>query len=130
MQQPTQQQAEQEAEQQTQQRINTTRNDDSSSAHDVDSQPSNAGDLEHLLAISEEEFMEPWVDFIKRATHLAEAALDKCGISEWTMVYAKRKWRWAHRVQNQDTNQWPRLALHWDPQKDPRRHATRHAAHP
>ena len=61
------------------------------------------------------ELLEPWVDFIKRATHIAEATISKQNISQWTTTYLRRKWRWAQRLTTVPDNRWCRLITNWKP---------------
>ena len=58
------------------QRNNNDNNHDSdtNTGDDVASALSNADNYHDLIQLPEEDFLEPWVDFIKRATRAAEEA--------------------------------------------------------
>ena len=116
----------------TPRRTQQLRNDNTSehSTDDVASNTSNKTDLEQLITLSEEELLEPWPDFIKRATRTVEATIAKLKIDEWTVCYLRRKWRWALRIANQDANRWSRIAAQWQPQLDDKRRGARPQARP
>ena len=59
--------------------------------------------------------LEPWTEFIKRATHIADETIKKLNMQEWTVAYWRKQWRWAERIANQPPNRWSRLALEWNP---------------
>ena len=81
----------------------TTQNETISetSTDDVASNTSNKSNLEQLVTLSDCELLEPWQDFIRRATREVEATTAKLDIDDWTTTYLRRKWRWAKRVANQ-----------------------------
>ena len=74
--------------------------------------------------------LEPWPDYIKRATRIAEHRLAAQHIEAWTTTLLRRKWRWASRVAAQPHNRWTRLVIAWQPQLDHTRCATRRQARP
>ena len=47
--------------------------------------------------------VEPWFDFLKRATVIAYTTIRKFSLEDWTTTYFKRKWRWAARIAQQPT---------------------------
>ena len=77
--------------------------------------PSATTGTHELLADTNKDDLEPWVDFIKRATHIAEATISKQNISQWTTAYLRRKWRWAQRLTTVPDNRWCRLITKWKP---------------
>ena len=65
----------------------------------------------------EENVLEPWVDWIRRVTHAAEANLQKLKIRAWTEQARKRKWRFAAELfSGSGGRKWSHLALQWNPQ--------------
>ena len=103
--------------------------DESQSTNDATSNPPDTN-LEHLITLTNEELLEPWPEFIKRATRAVETQLAKLHIEEWTTYYLRKKWRWASRTAQQPTNRWSRLAAQWDPQLINPRRAHRPQARP
>jgi hypothetical protein len=59
--------------------------------------------------------LEPWVDWIRRTTHDALAAIARIGIPEWTELQHRRTWRWAGHVLRRDDGRWTRRVLEWTP---------------
>eukprot|EP00973_Karenia_brevis_P011725 1586795-Karenia_brevis.AAC.1 len=55
------------------------------------------------------ETLEPWVEWIKRATHQAEERARKLNVEDWVMVHRRMKWRWAARIAQQSSDRWPRM---------------------
>ena len=74
--------------------------------------------------------LEPWPDYIRRATATAEQHLQKLNLPSWPITYLRRKWRWALRVATQPHNRWPNRAAAWQPQFDLKRITTRRQGHP
>ena len=71
---------------------------DSNSTNDVSSSSSNTTDLENLIQLTDDDLQEPWADFMKRATHTAEALAHKYNVEDWATLHLRRQWRWAQRV--------------------------------
>ena len=69
----------------------------------------------------EDDSLEPWVDWIKRATHFAEDMLAESGGESWVLAQRRRKWRWAGRVARLDDNRWTKQTLLWEPPAGERR---------
>ena len=82
------------------------------------------------MAFDARQPLEPWADFVKRATRIAEVAIEKVEIEEWTTTFFRKQWRWAARVARQDHDRWSRLAAEWDPGIDDKRHGFRRQARP
>ena len=74
--------------------------------------------------------MEPWPEYIKRATTAAEQHLHRLHIESWPTTYLKRKWRWAARVAAQPLTRWTRLSVTWQPQLDHKKITARRQARP
>ena len=100
------------------------------STDDVASKTSNGEDLENLIILNEDELMEPWPEFIKRATRTAEKLITKFKIQEWTTVFLRKQWKWAQRIGNQSQNRWSKIAAQWQPDLDPTHPAARRQARP
>lgn len=102
---------------------------DSQSTDDVDSTTCDANNLDDLGPTADED-LEPWPDFIKRATRVAEESIQKLGIEEWTVALYKRKWRWANRIASHSSDRWTRLAAEWQPELHDGRPTIRKQARP
>ena len=74
--------------------------------------------------------LEPWPEFIKRATRIAEDHLTNANLQEWTTLFLRKQWRWAQRIANQSQDRWSRLVTQWQPELDTKRHAQRQQARP
>ena len=59
---------------------------------------------------------EPWQDFIKRTTTIAERLLSSLDIETWDITYWRRKWQWTSRLAEQHHDRWSRIAYLWQPQ--------------
>ena len=101
--------------------------DDNHSAHSTDDVASNTSstNLEHLIELTDQELLEPWPDFIKRAMRTIEARLERLNIEDWTTLYLRKKWRRAARVAQQPDDRWSRLVVQWDPEVTHPRRAKR-----
>ena len=87
---------------------------------DVTSNPSEPTVINNDSDVEKQD-LEPWIEYIKRATRIAEQMASRLYIEEWTAALWKRQWRWAHRVATQSRNRWSSLAARWDPSiHDPR----------
>ena len=67
--------------------------------------------------------LEPWCEFLKRVTHVAEQQASAAGLQEWLSTWRKRSWRWARKVATDSNGKWSQTALRWCPQL----HASRKA---
>ena len=107
-------------------------NDDtnSNSTNDVNSNPSNTTNLENLIQLTDDDLLEPWADFMKRATHTAEALAHKHNVEDWPTLHLRRQWRWAQRVAQQSHDRWSWLAAGWDPTVHDKRTCNRQQARP
>ena len=98
------------------------------SAGDVDSGAPSvlpaADDLE------ETDPLEPWTDWIKRATLHAETTISRLGITGWTTTVRQRKWEWVQTVATSTTKEWARSVLQWEPGCDVHVQAHRRAGRP
>ena len=73
--------------------------------------------------------LEPWVEWVERATHKAQQLLERLNIEDWITIQRRRKWRWASQVAS-DRNKWTYRVLMWEPdllldQKEPGRKQAR-----
>ena len=82
------------------------------------------------MTLPDEDPLEPWPDFIRRATRTADACMAKLNIQEWTKTYLQRKWAWAARTAKHSNDRWTQLATAWDPQYEYHKHAQRAQARP
>ena len=115
-------------------RVQAQNQDDESSGGDVQSNASEKDIPETQDSESEQNELEPWVDWIRRVTHEAEATLKRLNIKTWVEQARTRKWRWAANVLcRHGEERWARVAFHWDPRMHydaPRPSARRKAGGP
>ena len=52
------------------------------------------------------------MDFIRRATNIAEEALAKVKLEDWIAGQRRRKWRWAGHAARRHDNRWSNRVLH------------------
>ena len=64
-----------------------------------------------------DKMIEPWVEWIKRATHTAEHAARKVGVSSWVTSQCKAKLRLAGHVARRWDGRWSARCLRWMPPK-------------
>ena len=76
---------------------------------------SEEGDEHKEIPTEMETELEPWSEWVQRATHEAESRMKKLNIEDWVSVQRRRKWRWAQKVANCDGDSWTLEALTWDP---------------
>ena len=74
--------------------------------------------------------MEPWIDFLKRATYLAEEQAQAAGLQEWLSSWRSKQWRWARKVVTDGRKKWSNTALQWNPQLHASRYSARAQARP
>ena len=84
-----------------------------------------AGREFELDDVEDDTGLEPWEEFIRRATHAATDLAARFHVDEWTTVYYRRKWRWAQRVATHSHLRWTRLAAAWEPEVHDNRTAQR-----
>jgi hypothetical protein len=60
--------------------------------------------------------LEPWVEWIKRATRLAEVRADLGGIPDWVTEQTRRKYRLAGHVSRRNDGRWSAKVLCWSPE--------------
>ena len=58
---------------------------------------------------------ESWVDWVIRATAIAEDRRDEAQVEDWQLAQRRRYWRWAGHVARQKDNRWTVKALTWTP---------------
>ena len=107
----------------------TNSDSDDQSTDDVAS-TSNEKTIEKIANSPDEDDMEPWPDFIKRTTRIAEETINKFAIEEWTVLLYNRNWRWASRIAYQSQSRWSHLATQWEPEIHDKRCKGRRQARP
>ena len=65
---------------------------------------------------NDEEVLEPWVDWLARATRYAEAELKKANVADWTSQQKQRAFRWAGHVARREDSRWSSTVLQWKPE--------------
>ena len=58
---------------------------------------------------------EPWIDFIKRSTHISERLAREHGVPDWLDTHRLRKWKLAGTVARRTDNRWSKRLLGWKP---------------
>ena len=96
----------------TEDKSDITSNDDVDSNHELTTDEGHETIEEHNDVDDE---MEPWCEWLRRATHEAEEKLQSIGVEDWVVQQRRRKWRWTHRIATQEENRWSRLVLYWQP---------------
>lgn len=81
-----------------------------------DSESSDAGG-----ATTQDDDLEDWVEWIKRATWAAEGAAKKARVTDWVEEQARRKFRWVGHVARRDDGRWNERLIHWCPNGSRRR---------
>ena len=98
-------------------RVQNSSQDEEDLGSDVQSNVSEKTQSEAQV-FSEGDDLEPWVEWIQRVTHEAEASLARLKIKTWVQQARRRKWKWAAKVIcNCAEDRWARLAFEWDPRK-------------
>ena len=63
----------------------------------------------------QDDAVENWVDWIRRATGVAEARARKYRVSDWVQTQTIRLWRWAGHLLRREDDRWSKQALEWKP---------------
>jgi hypothetical protein len=58
---------------------------------------------------------EPWPDYIRRATHVAEDMAFSCGATDWTEMQHVKKCKLAAKFEFSTDGRWASRLLHWKP---------------
>ena len=69
-----------------------------------------------MMDASEEQMLEPWVDYIQQATSVAEKAASLSGMVDWTIAHRPRKWTFAGKVARAEDQRWNEKLLGWRPE--------------
>ena len=59
--------------------------------------------------------LEPWVDWIPRATHEAEDQMERAGLESWVEAQCRRQHRWAGHIARLCDDRWTQKVLDWEP---------------
>ena len=71
-----------------------------------------------------ETLLEDWVQWVIRATGLAEANARRYKVSDWVLKQKENKWHWAGHTSRRTDGRWSTALLEWTPD------GTRKAGHP
>ena len=85
---------------------------DGSTAGDATSEPA---DDTFEIPVEAEIELEPWTEWIQRATHEAENRMKRLNLEDWVSLQRRRKWKWAQRVATCTGDSWILDAVTWDP---------------
>ena len=58
---------------------------------------------------------EPWIDFIRRSTHVSERLARENGVQDWLDVQRLRKWKLAGNAARRTDRRWSNRLLDWKP---------------
>ena len=89
----------------------TDEEDDETVGHEEDNDDNDEGPAEQ----------ESWVQYIVRATRIAESAMKRVNVTDWVTEQRLRKWRWAGHVARRTDNRWGVRLLYWRPTDGSRR---------
>eukprot|EP00973_Karenia_brevis_P090885 12404833-Karenia_brevis.AAC.1 len=89
---------------------------DTSSSSTTETEKDDEDELTHL---------EPWIDWIRRTTHLAEGSLKRAGLEDWVRAVRRKQWRWAGHLARRTDGRWSTKVLSWTPTD-----GYRHQGHP
>ncbi len=82
----------------------------------IDEEESNSeGSSECSASDASEECLEPWVDWIRRATSISEDLASKYGICDWVDEQRRRKWKLAGHTARRGDGRWSSKLLQWLP---------------
>eukprot|EP00973_Karenia_brevis_P090887 12404857-Karenia_brevis.AAC.1 len=59
--------------------------------------------------------LEPWVEWVKRATSLSQDLASKHGICDWVEEHRRRMWTLAGHTVRRDDRRWSTQLVHWIP---------------
>ena len=62
-----------------------------------------------------EDDLEPWSDFLKRATRTVEDRLIAVNQEEWLAQWRRRQWQWAGKIVRLNRNKWSQIVPMWSP---------------
>ena len=74
--------------------------------------------------------LEPWVDWIRRCTHEAEAHMTKLNLDDWVSLQRRRKWRWVAKLAITEADAWTTQTIRWDPTLDMQHNTRRRQGRP
>ena len=100
------------------------------SGSDVNSNPDASREIQPEDDLDEAANLEPWVDWIRRCTHEAEACMTKLRIDDWITLQRRRKMKWAQKLTNDAHDTWTTAAIRWDPTLDAHMNAKRRPGRP
>ena len=73
------------------------------------------GDSSPEVEIEAEAELEPWSEWIQRATHEAENRMRQLNIQDWVSLQRSRKWKSSRQIATCTGDSWILDALTWDP---------------
>jgi hypothetical protein len=75
----------------------------------------------------EDEELEPYIDWILRATEVAVRRANEAKVSNWLEAQRKRKWEFAGHIARRNDGRWSKQSILWEPSGGKRKvgHPTR-----
>ena len=81
----------------------------------VETQSSNDSEGGITASSHESDKLENSVDWIRRVTEEALAAMRRAGVPDWVEEQHRRKWRWAGHICRRTDERWTQQVLLWTP---------------
>ena len=99
-------------------RLQPSTRDSASSGSDVQSNaPNDEGAQNEDSDDDAGDQVEPWIDWIRRVTHSAEASLRRLYIKNWVEQVRTKKWKWAAKMWTHgEDEKWSKVSIRWNPQ--------------
>jgi hypothetical protein len=70
----------------------------------------------HEGSFDPEPALEPWVDWIRRATHDSERLVKEVNLEDWVVIHRRRKWHFAGKAATKSDNRWSTRLFSWVPE--------------
>eukprot|EP00973_Karenia_brevis_P063820 8871716-Karenia_brevis.AAC.1 len=108
----------------------TENNGEDEDSNDVSSSASDLNVGQEMEEAQQEDCLEPWQDWIKRATRECEQRVEKLSIESWLVKWRRQQWRFAQKLVTHDIHKWSYAALKWQPDIHNPGRAARQGGHP
>ncbi|CAE8600487.1 unnamed protein product [Polarella glacialis] len=83
---------------------------------DADASESSKSSVE-TASEATQEYLEPWVDWIRRVTRTVESIRESLRIADWATTARRCQFRWAGHVSKRDDQRWSTKMLGWKPDR-------------
>ena len=65
--------------------------------------------------VGADEVLEPWVEWVQRATHTILEIMRKLNMEDWVAMQTKNLWCWAAKTTTKEDARWTKRILKWTP---------------